>query len=161
METLTGEPVPDTIVAHLNVKGSWQHGVFAVPAVPPAAYPLTAALMQSPYPWGELHITCNSFVALPPTEAAAIAAAIAALPSPTIAPLAIAHKVGWRTNLVLRASSPDLEALRHTFPDAKRCFSRDVAKPVALKATLQYGVTASTQAPPHWPHHNSISQGCR
>ena len=42
-----GECTTSTLAACTRADG-WQHGVFAVPAVPCSAYPVTAALMQQP-----------------------------------------------------------------------------------------------------------------
>ena len=40
-----------------------QHGIFAVPTIPSSSYPLTSALIQFPYPWGELHVSVCAFEA--------------------------------------------------------------------------------------------------
>jgi hypothetical protein len=80
----------------------WQHGVFLVPAVPPSQYPATCSLMQQPYPWGELHVSCYAFVpALPAHTEELVARELAALPAPVLEPVEVAEKAGWRRNLVL------------------------------------------------------------
>ena len=79
--------------------------------------------------------------ALPEDVESSLGEALLVLPPPTVQPLAIETKVGWRTNLVLRLSSPNIdELLRSSFTDAGR-FSRLFSQPVSQKATLCYGIS--------------------
>ena len=111
----------------------WQHGVFAVPAVPPDSYPATRSLLQSPFPWGEPHVSCYPFVpALPRDAAQAAKAGILSLPRPTLGTCSLQEREGWRRNLVMSFECTDAAALRPVFPGSE-CFTREKDAPVGLK----------------------------
>ena len=60
-------------------------------------YPITNALMQKPFPWGELHLSCYAFMpALAAEEAEAVTRAVVALPPPAIEAVEVVEKRGWR-----------------------------------------------------------------
>jgi len=125
----------------------WQHGVWLVPRTAPAS--ALRALMESPCPWGELHLSVNAFVPALPREALGLCVeAVLALPRPELRVDAIGRRAnaqGTRTNLVAHvALPPGLEDQRLGWGGGLRAahFAKDEGKALEPKATLFYGTAA-------------------
>ena len=120
-----------------------RHGIFAVPAVPETEYPITMSLMQSPYPWGQLHVSVCAFVPqLRQETATLLRSMVQAAPQLTLEPVSIETKESWRTNIVLRLQECTEKTLEPFRASVKEHFPRDNEKAIDMKATLWYGKDA-------------------
>ena len=120
---------------------AWKYGVFIVPRWTGAEVAI-ASLSQSPYPWGELHISCTEFKRMTRDQATDCLTQTLSLPPQVVVPLSIekrAGRHGTRNNLVLSLLHRRTDQLNTLLAAFAQADGRGIK--AEQRATLWYGLS--------------------
>jgi hypothetical protein len=131
---------PDPYYVLDNLDSNWKYGIFITPIFTDEKVYIKK-LIQDPYPWGELHISCTQFTGMNSERAKLCVQKILSIDNQEVRSVEIqtlAGSNGSRKNHVLVTNykpSPNVNSLFDYFSDS----DTGVIK-LAQRATLEYGV---------------------
>jgi hypothetical protein len=131
---------PDPYYVLNNLDSNWKYGIFITPIFTDEEVYIKK-LIQDPYPWGELHISCTQFIAMNSEKAKLCLQKILSIDNQEVKSVEIqtlAGSNGSRKNHVLVTNykpSPNVNSLFDYFSDSDTALIK-----LAQRATLEYGV---------------------